>query len=172
MNERQRDRMGLGLIVGIPILGMVVLGVALATQSRLGVMVALALPAVFAVCVLPLAIRARRRSGPIVPPELQGLDPQDRRIVAAALSGGGRVADPELARAVVAQARRQQRVTALFIVSSASGVVLRSGRWRRTTTVAGRAWTSWSSRSGWSWRRPWGCPSSGPGGPSPATART
>jgi hypothetical protein len=125
MNEQQRWRMGTGLLVGVPVLGMLILAVALATKSLAVLLIALALPPVFAVVVITSGIRGRRRDPLLVPPELQRLDPQERRLVSAAVSEGGRIADPDLAKAVVAHARRQQTVTGLFLAGGAIGVILR-----------------------------------------------
>jgi hypothetical protein len=125
MTEQQRWRLAVALFVGVPVVGLVLLAVALATKSPVGVLLALALPPVFAVLVIGASVRARRRSGVLVPPELQGLDPQDRRIVTAAVTGGGRVADPDLATAVVAHARRQQLAMGLLLAGGSIGVILR-----------------------------------------------
>ncbi len=87
---------------------------ALVTNSLVGMVLALAAPPMFAVGVVAVVVPANRRFGPLVPPELQGIDPQDRRIVSAAVSGGGRVADPELARRSLLTPDASRSSTACF----------------------------------------------------------
>ena len=60
-----------------------------------------------------------------MPPYLQGLDNDQRRLVAALASSGGRAPDPVLADAVVASARRQRTGHALFLASGAIPVGVR-----------------------------------------------
>ncbi len=61
----------------------------------------------------------------VVPPHLQGLDDDQRRLVAALANRGARAPDPVLAEAVVAHARRQRTGHILFLVSGAIPVGLR-----------------------------------------------
>ncbi len=136
MNEQRCWRLWTRLFLAIPVVGLLLLAVALATQSFAVMLVALAVPPVFAVGVVGASVRARRRSGVLVPPELQGLHEHDRRVVSAAVNGGGRVADPELAAAVVAHARRQQIVNGLLLAVGRSrcSQVRRGSRRRGSTT--------------------------------------
>jgi hypothetical protein len=100
--------------------------VALASLSRTGLRLDLAFMVVVAVVITVVGIGARRRPGLLVPPSLQGLDPDSRVMVSRAVNTGARADRPELARAVVTQARRKQVATALFLAIWALVVLARA----------------------------------------------
>lgn len=106
------------------VVGMVVIAaamtVALVTKSAAGVVVVLVLSP--ALMMLLLFTVPRRK---VVPPHLQGLDDEQRRLVVALANTGTPAPDPILAEAVVAQARRQRTGHILFLVSGAIPVALR-----------------------------------------------
>ena len=83
----------------------------------------LALTVGFLVLAVLCAVAAR--PGRVVPPPLQGLDAEQRRLVIEAVNAGRAAPDPALAGAVLAMARRQRTATVLFLLSAALGVYLR-----------------------------------------------
>jgi hypothetical protein len=96
------------------------MAVALITKSAAGVVVVLVLSPML--MVLLLLTMPRRR---VVPPHLQGLDDEQRRLVAALADTGARAPDPVLAEAVVAQARRQRTGHIILLASGTAPVGLR-----------------------------------------------
>jgi hypothetical protein len=96
------------------------LAVALATKSAAGVVIVLV---VSPVLMLLLLVTLPRRK--VVPPHLQGLDDEQRRLVVALANTGTPAPDPILAEAVVAQARRQRTGHVLLLASGTAPVGLR-----------------------------------------------
>ncbi|HEX3623107.1 MAG TPA: hypothetical protein VHT97_12405 [Acidimicrobiales bacterium] len=131
MTEKDRWQLWVGFIVVSVMLGFAGALVALASLSRTGLLVDLGFMGVVLLAIVAVSLRARRRPGLLVPPSMQGLDPDSRQLVSHAVSTGGRAERPELARAVVQQARRKQTVTVLFVVVWVVVVCL------RVTSVAG-----------------------------------
>jgi hypothetical protein len=58
----------------------------------------------------------RSEQGLLVPPEMAGLDPEQRRLANQAVRSGTIVADPRLASAVAVRARHVQTSSALLLV--------------------------------------------------------
>jgi len=134
MNEIQRRRLWLQILIGTAAFLTLAMAVALAIGTGTAVIVVLAAGPVVAVGVVALMVYDRRRHGPMVPPSLEGLDPDERRIVAATANSGARADDPRLAPAVIAAARRQQRAMLVLVgfgllslVSSVGGRVAGDG---------------------------------------------
>jgi hypothetical protein len=125
MTEKDRWQLWVGFIVVSVIVGVTGGVVALASLSRTGLLLDLAFIVAVAVVMMVVQIGARRRPGLLVPPSLQGLDPDSRVMVSRAVHTGGRADRPELARAVVTQARRKQTATALFLAVWALVVLAR-----------------------------------------------
>jgi hypothetical protein len=117
VTERDRWQLWVGFIVVSMIVGLAGLFVALASLSRIGLLVDLAFLAVVAIVIVVVSLRARRQPGMLVPPSLQGLDPDSRALVSRAVSTGRRADRPELARAVVNQARRRQTSRVLLLAA-------------------------------------------------------
>jgi hypothetical protein len=63
---------------------------------------------------VPLAIAANGRPGLFVPPDMEGLDDEQRRLVNYAVRTGTYAGRPELAPAVVGEVRRTRYVSALL----------------------------------------------------------
>ncbi len=125
MTESDRWQLWVGFIVVSLIVGVCGAVVALASLSRTGLLLDLAFMALVLVVIVVVSARARRHPGLLVPPLLQGLDPESRRLVSSAVNTGGRTDRPELARAVVTGARRKELATALLLAVWAVVVCLR-----------------------------------------------
>jgi hypothetical protein len=127
------------VFVGATILSLGGLGVSLATRSVAGVVIVLAFSMVFGIVWIgEVALASRRGAGPR---HLQGLEPDQRRLVSATVNSGAPCPDPRLAGVVVTHARLRQRITALYllslvIVAAARVMSLRSARgWEQTADV-------------------------------------
>jgi hypothetical protein len=79
---------------------------------------------VFGLVLIGEAVLAQRRGD--VPPHLQGLEVDQRRLVTATVNSGARCPDPRLAGAVVAHARLAQRPMAALLLSALIGAGLRA----------------------------------------------
>lgn len=125
MTERQRWRLWVGVVVGGGVALTIGMALALALESRTGVLAAIVFGPVFAVVIVATSLRARRRPGLLVPPYLQGLQPEQRRIVTATANRAARADDPDLRPAVVAYARNQRTAMALSLVGGALAISVR-----------------------------------------------
>lgn len=126
MTEGQRWRLWVGFVVGSTVAGFAGASVAAIAGSRAGVFVAVGFVALSFVVVVGASAAARRRPGLLVPPHLQGIDAERRRMVAEAVRTGARVQDPQAADVAVAHARSQQTAMALYLASAAIGFYLRA----------------------------------------------
>ena len=115
MSEADRWRLWIGFIVVSAIVGLAGLAVAVASLSRTAVLVDLVLTGLVVAVMLGVLWHAHRRPGLLVPPSMQGLDPDSRRLVSRAVTAGAPADRPELARAVVRQARRKESVQGLLV---------------------------------------------------------
>jgi hypothetical protein len=119
MTDDQRwRRWKIAFAAGI-VLSIGAMAVALAAKSVAGVVVVLML---IPVLMLLLLVTLPRRT---IPPYLQGLDEEQRHLVAALADSGDRAPDPILADAVVAYARRQRTGHIVVLVSGALPVGFR-----------------------------------------------
>lgn len=116
MTSEERWRLWKGACAVSMVLNIGAMAVALVTRSVAGVVVVLGLSPVLMIALLVTIPRRRA-----VPPHLQGLDHDQRRLVAALATSGARAPDPVLAEAVVAQARRQRTGHVFFLMSGEIG---------------------------------------------------
>jgi hypothetical protein len=126
MTEKDRWQLWIGFIVVSVIVGLAGALVAVASLSRTGILVDLGFMAAVAVVAVVVKLRARRHPGLLVPPPLQGLDPDSRALVSRAVHTGGRADRPDLAPAVVVQARRKQLATMLLVAVGVLIVAVRA----------------------------------------------
>lgn len=115
MTVRDRWQLWVGFIVVSWMLIIAGGFVALASLSRTGLLVDAAFMALVVVVITVVSLRARRQPGLLVPPPLQGLDPDSLQLVSRAVHTGGRAERPDLAGAVVTQARRKRTSTLLLL---------------------------------------------------------
>lgn len=120
MTLDERWRLWKGLVAALLVLMAGAMAVTVVKQSAAGVVVVLGLSALLVALLFTANFRDQ-----VVPPYLQGLDNDQRRLVAALARSGGRAPDPVLAGAVVASARRQRTGHALFLASGAIPVGVR-----------------------------------------------
>ena len=111
------------------------MGVAVVFRSATALVVIMGLTV--AAAVAAPALRTRRERNAPLPPGLDPLEAEQRRLILAAVHRGARISDPALAPAVVAVARRQRRVHAVFLASGAVPVGFRAADLLSAT--AGRA---------------------------------
>ena len=123
MIGERRSRGLFYVYVGAAVLSLGGLAVSLATRSVAGVAIVFAFTTVFSIVWIGEIALARRRG--VVPAHLQGLEPDQRRLVSATVNSGAPCPDPRLAAAVVAHARIQQKATVLLLLTIAIGVALR-----------------------------------------------
>ena len=119
MTEQQRWRSWTRSIGASLIAGVALTMVALALRSRALMLASIAVMALTGVTVFGVTLYARRRPDLLVPPHMQGMDPDGRRLVTTATEAGVRADDPRLAATVVAHARRQLTGMAFLILSGA-----------------------------------------------------
>ena len=121
MTEEQRWRWWMRSAGAVTVL--VAAGMAVAGLTRSPVVLALTLGLLILLAVA--AVAGRVRPGTLVPPPLQSLDTEQRRLVTEAVKSGEPAPDPVLAPPVAAMARRQQTAMALLILSAGIGLYLR-----------------------------------------------
>ena len=125
MSQADRWRLWIRLFGGSMALGAAAMAVAVATRSAVGVVVALGSVAVGMAVLVGGKVYSLRHPGFLVPPHLQGLDPDGRRLVAQAVAGGARVATPALAGAAARHARVERMAASALLASAAVGLYLR-----------------------------------------------
>ena len=116
MTEQQRWQWWTRSTVGAALL--VAAGMAAAVLTRNSTLLVLTLGFLVVAVLCAVAVRPGR----VVPPPLQGLDAKQRRLVTEAVNAGRPAADPALAGAVVAMARRRRTAMVLFLLSAAIGL--------------------------------------------------
>jgi hypothetical protein len=125
VTEQQRWRLWIGFVGGSMVAGFTGATVAAAAGSRPGVFVAMAFVALAFVAMVAVSLIARRRPGLLVPPHLQGMGVEQRRLVSESVRRGARVPDGRGAEVAVVHARHQQTAMAMLIASAAVGLSLR-----------------------------------------------
>ena len=125
MTERQRWRLWVGFVVGSMVAGFTGASVAALAGSRAGVFAAMGFVALSFAVMVGVAVAAPRRPGLLVPPYLQGVDAEHRRLASEAVRTGARVPDGRAAAVAVAHARSQQTAMALYLASAAIGLSFR-----------------------------------------------
>lgn len=128
MNEIQRRRLWIQILVGTGVAMTLATAVAGATGSITAMIVLLGATPVVVFGIGALMVYDKRRRGPLVPPYFEGVGPDERRLVEATVNSGVRAEDPRISPLVVAHARRQLVFGALFLGSGALAVGARIPR--------------------------------------------